>query len=145
MHVRLGGAVVHRMIDGAQGSFRVQGMPCTCDWGGALCRMIGGALSFGRHCMAPFLYFAQCAGFAVNNRLASHRRQRRIVLRWDEWQSQCARGCRRGCGLIATISAIVAGGQFVCGSWLRDDSIHNRFSCIQGTQKIVSACWFACQ
>ena len=103
---------------------------------GALCRMIGGA---------PFLYFAQCAGFAVNNRLASHRRQRRIVLRWDEWQPQCARGCRRGCGLIVIISIIVAGGQFVYGSWLRDDSIHNRCSCIQGTQKIVSACWFACQ
>ena len=115
--------------------------PLSDDWG---------APSFGRHCMAPycmapFLYFAQCASFAVNNRLAGHRRQRRIVLRWDEWQSQCARGCRRGCGLIVIISIIVAGGQFVYGSWLRDDSIHNRCSCIQGTQKIVSACWFACQ
>ena len=55
----------------------------------------------------PFLYFAQCAGFAGNNRLAGHRGQRRIVLSWDEWQSQFA---GRRWGLIATISAIVAGG-----------------------------------
>ncbi len=54
MHVPLGGAVVRaslhgalcRIIVGVQGGLRVQGMPCTCDWG---------APSFGRHCMAPFV------------------------------------------------------------------------------------------
>ncbi len=88
-----------RMIVGAQGGDlgrRRPGViawrPLSDDWG------------------APFLYFAQCAGFAVNNRLAGHRRQRGIVLSRNDRQSQYARGCRRGWGLIAAISAIVAGG-----------------------------------
>jgi hypothetical protein len=83
MHVRLGGAAVHRMIVEAQGGFRVRGVraslygaPCRMIveaqggiWGavvrapvhGALCRMIVGAQggfgapSSGRHCMAPFV------------------------------------------------------------------------------------------